>query len=1263
MIGKRTKREQKGALWVTALVAAAVLVAVLVTALAQSDGTTKIERFETSDPVYTVTVETGAAQEDLGLPESLRAVASLDELGLDANAFLQTQPETQEWEYFGYTAPDNADELYGAGGLVIYETQVQEYRIYGSVGGSENLWFTCDANGNITGVVLDVPVTWNGGYDLDSPGEYVLTASFSGYTYGSAHPSAVITVGAASEDDAPDEEASGVNALSIEGYDETIYVSQDGMGDGSTASTPTMLTNDLLSGLTASTAIVFVSDIKLTEALTIPAGVDVAFVDDDTARKLTLDLTAGLSGYNITIEQGGKLTITTSDETKDSLFSVEGGTNEYDNLHAIVVRGDLVLKSGTLGAFTSNKMFRGLIYVTGSFEMEGGVISDCTFTNQGSGAVIVNGNGEFLMSGGTICNIDAAATTGSAPVLVFSGKYGSVSGFTNGDPSFTMTGGEISDNRGNVGGVYVGEHAPGNNDYADEATFTMTGGIITRNTATHYGGGVGIFGSGNFYMSGGEISDNTAPMGGGVAAYDLYKTLLDSGVDPNVYTLERWINDWHTPGRFEMTGGVITRNTATFSSGSGVDYGCGGGVYVASDTCVIEAGKITDNHADRQGGGIYVGSTPYTLQMYNTVITDNTATILGGGLWFCPTGDATLTVTSGSAVYGNIADSDSDGSSTDDIDAAGDDFVAVPQVGKEHTVNLADRMLGGGEVEWYKDGGVSGSSVYPGTGNALGTADGSARYDSENPGERITGIQDVTDGVAYKAIVSDNAKALAGKLATVWVTGNSSLRGGGIGANGAVVIGTEDDWTLTVKKEWENVNEAYMQPVTIRLVIGGYELDAVELNKENGWTAAFTQLPNPESLVVDGEELSITVIEEGNVYEVAYSDLTTDGDSKTMTITVTNSLLEGLGSIGGRPWADENGNGIQEADETSEELAGMTVILKRWNDGTGAYEVISGDSSTETGKEIQVTIQYTGTDSETVFTSQIDGVYYTVTATATGNGGYKFSGLPPGLYSVEFTHNDIPLGAYNASPKDEGDDDTIDSDADGVYIEEDGMEYNESAESGRWLEHTVIKGIVIESGSEDDPETALDSLNNDSGFVLRRGSITIQKTDGDGNALDGVTFELALLTGGEFGENSEEWTTVDDSHMTAEGGELKFTGLVPGIYRLTEIGTTSNNSLLAEPIYITIPYDGTNNDYDSRDEATEPPSYKDGEDSYWLNLGYDIQNGQIFALPMAGGIGSQWYLIAGGTIVALMGIIILLSVSAGRRRRRLRRLRATLWNW
>ena len=83
--------------------------------------------------------------------------------------------------------------------------------------------------------------------------------------------------------------------------------------------------------------------------------------------------------------------------------------------------------------------------------------------------------------------------------------------------------------------------------------------------------------------------------------------------------------------------------------------------------------------------------------MYNALIADNCAESIGGGLWFCPTGERCSPSPTAPAVFDNRAG------------GAGDDFVSL-QSGT-YSVTLANRLLGGGRVSWHADGGVQGGDI------------------------------------------------------------------------------------------------------------------------------------------------------------------------------------------------------------------------------------------------------------------------------------------------------------------------------------------------------------------------------------------------------------------------------------------------------------------------------------------------------------------------------------------------------------------------
>ena len=123
------------------------------------------------------------------------------------------------------------------------------------------------------------------------------------------------------------------------------------------------------------------------------------------------------------------------------------------------------------------------------------------------------------------------------------------------------------------------------------------------------------------------------------------------------------------------------------------------------------------------------------------------------------------------------------------------------------------------------------------------------------------------------------------------------------------------------------------------------------------------------------------------------------------------------------------------------------------------------------------------------------------------------------------------------------------------------------------------------------------------------------------------------------------------NNTTDSSGVLKYEGLYPGEYKLTEVSTVEGNSLLAEPVYITIPY--TNEDT----EGT--PSYVENGKDYYLDLTYTIQNNQVFVVPTAGGFDSKQYLLlgAGIAVLAIIGIGVVWSM---KRRNRLNKIRRAI---
>lgn len=156
------------------------------------------------------------------------------------------------------------------------------------------------------------------------------------------------------------------------------------------------------------------------------------------------------------------------------------------------------------------------------------------------------------------------------------------------------------------------------------------------------------------------------------------------------------------------------------------------------------------------------------------------------------------------------------------------------------------------------------------------------------------------------------------------------------------------------------------------------------------------------------------------------------------------------------------------------------------------------------------------------------------------------------------------------------------------------------------------------------------------------GSITVKKTDEDGNTLSGVTYLLQYSTDGGrtwkavFSRTGDDVTTGGCTSAGLSNGKLttgtngiaKFEGLrADGVilYKLTETSTRNGKTLLTEPVY----------------EGTLPA---DGDSDPVYDISYTVADGTVFRLPATGSNGFAYIPLA---IVCLIPAAITM-----RRRRR-----------
>lgn len=644
------------------------------------------------------------------------------------------------------------------------------------------------------------------------------------------------------------------------------------------------------------TPVTIEKDIRLDEPVRIAAGQRV---------EITANVNCNIFGNNdknltnlFVVEPGGELSLT-------GALTLGGWNNTGSilvNHGKTTIDGNVVIEKSTLegndvGVIEDNGSSAELI-------LENGTIQNHKIRGALSASIRVTEGASFTMNGGTIqANIaNTSSSDSSSPAVLLLGAS-----------TFTMNGGSICNNSGQCGtAVYL--TASSN---AAKARFTMNGGSLSNNESRSYTpnstptGAVFVKYSAEFVLNDGTITGNCAHdgAGGGVAVMDELPT------------------EEHGTA-FTMNGGTISNNTAS-------GYRCsGGGIYSCSNYVSLLGGRIENNSA-YDGGGVYSeGNTEIytTLHIENALITGNTAD-QGGGLWFCPTGDAKLYMQNGAVIYGNTAAS------------AGDDF-ASPEVatgaGGNGGVTLPDYFPNGKVIQWFSDG-----FLYAPPGNR-GTSGQGTRYNAVEYAKRVTGVQNEKKGLALKSVVSDGVSVPA--VGSLIITGNqASHGGGGIGANGGVVIGEETSlsYSISVKKAWDNPGYEDTQPsgVTIHLKERdtGDIVSTAELTGENGWQYTFTGLPlSPDHYTVteqplEGYKATYYQDADGN-FIITNTYLTTptpDVPAVTISVPVEKKWVndykwERPASIHVSLW---NGDAkVKEADLTAD--MGWTYIFEDLPEGT-----------------------------------------------------------------------------------------------------------------------------------------------------------------------------------------------------------------------------------------------------------------------------------------------------------------------------------------
>ncbi|MGJ9463815.1 Cna B-type domain-containing protein [Actinotignum sp. GS-2025e] len=540
-------------------------------------------------------------------------------------------------------------------------------------------------------------------------------------------------------------------------------------------------------GTTPTRIILGATDTMLTQTLKIPAGADIELVNGARAPWGTttsgLNREDGFTGTMVQVPAGAALTFDNYDGGTFHLLSrgewVPGGGTLLD------VRGSLTINGGEFsGVRGAKQTYQGAITVSGkdaSFTLNGGKVTDNHRELANPGAVQYGAANIAVTEGATFVMNGGEVSKGKARVIDSQG-YGEVGGiglYKGGN--VTINGGTITENSGFAGGMvaftwlWSKSDATPENSARTRGYITVNGGTISRNRASFSGGGILAFGNADITMNAGTIDSNNAPNGGGVGTFNLYTWGADGtwqeipGDGMNWgFTREQWTE--LSPGGFTMNGGTISNNSS---------WRTGGGVNVVSNKVLLNGGTISGNRAGQQGGGVYVATANYTLHLADTLVTENAASGIGGGIWTCPTGNVEVHVDNGAAVFGNTA-------KRYGADLAHDNLGSVSSA----PVWLSDSIIGGGLVDYYQDN--EGARFDPAS---LTLPADQRPYPQLVKGRRIS-------NEGFAAAVSDPAKNAARGAARLVITGNAAPRGAGIGTNGSVIFGTWGRAQATVTKQW-----------------------------------------------------------------------------------------------------------------------------------------------------------------------------------------------------------------------------------------------------------------------------------------------------------------------------------------------------------------------------------------------------------------------------------------------------------------------------
>lgn len=597
--------------------------------------------------------------------------------------------------------------------------------------------------------------------------------------------------------------------------------------------------------------IIITAKIEIKRTIIIPAGADIVLTSADTTEVKPIgEDTIEMPKDTDTMERRQELVREAEAKGEKALEETDLRKNQLPSISIFLKRAqnfsDTLIKISEGGKLTigrdktdpifidGNKDVKtaiehgSIIDVSGELTMNGGFIANSNNEHVNSAPIYVHEGATFTMNGGRITsnkNISKGQSTFNAAGAVYIDEGG----------KFTLESGSLDNNEAPVGGVFLGRIFGNKNGKRIKALFTMNGGLIANNKGPlydnlepeteNYGGAVHVDSLANFIFNNGILAGNESYHGGAVAINDNYVTGTNGVNYSNIQNVDYDEYIKYAGAYYTQYGGLIYKNIAKVHN-DGNTSGAGGGIYINASTATLKGGYLLNNKSENMGGGIYVSIVPHVLKLEHVLISQNKAINgayyhlsagNGGGFWHCPAGNVDFEDFNSVYIFDN------------DASSGGKDIFTH---GKKDNYSI----FNGESYDFPKF--LTNISPITEQGNII-------KY-LYNGKEVPEWMYHTDKAVSLQAIYDAKTKNEAWTNSSLFIMGNTALKGAGIGSNASTTPpGKPGDYEITIDKKWHKSIPEDKKPksIWVDLFIGDAKYGEVELSKANGWTAKFKNLP------------------------------------------------------------------------------------------------------------------------------------------------------------------------------------------------------------------------------------------------------------------------------------------------------------------------------------------------------------------------------------------------------------------------------------